>query len=149
MDRWAKRHANEMFDSNMTWIELLESRILYTKMLDNRFVIPKQKVAKANTDYMIQVINQMLRKNIYGCAEVITKKALVQMKLSGLFNWAFYEALSDLKLSEYKKKVIINPKNYEMVPKVLLKELTQNKKTDYYSDLKYLSIENDHMEGFL
>lgn len=112
MDRWAKRHANEMFDSNMTWIELLESRILYTKMLDNRFVIPKQKVAKANTDYMIQVINQMLRKNIYGCAEVITKKALVQMKLSGLFNWAFYEALSDLKLSEYKKKVIINPKNY-------------------------------------
>jgi len=46
------------------------------------------------------------------------------MKLSGLFNWAFYEALSDLKLSEYKKKVIINPKNYEMVPKVLLKELT-------------------------
>ena len=51
--------------------------MLYTSMLDDRFVIPKQKVAKANTDYMIQVINQMLRKNIFGCAEIITKKALV------------------------------------------------------------------------
>ena len=87
-----------MFDSNITWIELLESRMFYTKNLDERFIISKQNTAKANTDYMIQVIHQMLRKNIYGCASVITKKALVSMKESGIFNWAFYEALSDLKL---------------------------------------------------
>jgi hypothetical protein len=91
----------------------------------------------------------MLRKNIYGCASVITKKALAEMKASGIFNWAFYEALSDLKLFEYKKKVIINPKNYEQVPKIILKELTDNKKTDSYSDIKYFSIENEHFEGFL
>lgn len=40
----------------------------------------------------------MLEKNIYGCAAVITRKALVSMKESEIFNWAFYEALSDLKL---------------------------------------------------
>ncbi len=72
--------------------------MLFTKMLNEKFSIPRQKVAKANTEYMIQVVNQMIKKNIYGCAEVITKKALTQMKTSQIFNWTFYEALSDLKL---------------------------------------------------
>lgn len=68
MSKWEKRVPNEMFDSDMTWIEVLESRMLYTRLLDERFSIPKEKVVKANSDYMIQVVNQMLRKNIYGCA---------------------------------------------------------------------------------
>ena len=34
------------------------------------------------------------------------------MKASGVFNWAFYEALSDLKLFEYKKKANFSPKNF-------------------------------------
>lgn len=68
MNKWAKRVPNEMFDSDLTWIELLESRMLYTRMLNEKFTIPKEKVVKANTDYMIQVVNQMLSKNIYGCA---------------------------------------------------------------------------------
>lgn len=40
----------------------------------------------------------MLRKNIYGCAEIISRKALKQMKDMKIFNWGFYEALSNLKL---------------------------------------------------
>jgi len=86
--------------------------MLFSAQLFNRFSIPKQKVAKANTDYMIQVVNQMLKKNVYGCAEIITKKALGQMKKSEFFNWDFYDALSNLKLCEFKKKSIINPKSY-------------------------------------
>ena len=29
-----------------------------------------------------------------------------------IFNWGFYEALSNLKLFEYKKKVVISPNSY-------------------------------------
>lgn len=140
MNKWAKRVPNEMFDSDLTWIELLESRMLYTRMLNEKFTIPKEKVVKANTDYMIQVVNQMLSKNIYGCAEVISRKALKQMKEMKIFNWNFFEALSNLKLFEYKKKVVISPSSYELTPKVIFKEITSNNKTDYYSDIKYLSI---------
>lgn len=121
MNKWAKRLPNEMFDSDLTWIELLESRMLYTRMLNDKFSIPKEKVVKAKTDFMIQVVNQMLRKNIYGCAEVISRKALKQMKDMKVFNWGFYEALSNLKLFELKKKIVINPANYELTPKVILK----------------------------
>jgi hypothetical protein len=62
------------------------------------------------------------------------------MKASQIFNWGFYDALSNLKLFEIKKKVSTVAKNYEAVPKIILKELTDNKKTDFYSDIKYLSI---------
>jgi len=86
--------------------------MLYTRMLNDKFSIPQEKVVKANTDYMIQVVNQMLRKNIYGCAEVISRKALKQMRDMKIFNWGFYEALSNLKLFEYKKKVIISANSY-------------------------------------
>jgi len=112
MKKWAKRVPNEMFDSDLTWMQLLESRMLYTRMLNNKFVLPQEKVVKANSDYMIQVVNQMLRKNIYGCAEIISRKALKQMKEMKVFNWSFYEALSNLKLFEFKKKIVINPSSY-------------------------------------
>lgn len=39
---------------------------------------------------MIQVINQMLKKGIFSYAEILTKKALEQMRSSEIFNWSFY-----------------------------------------------------------
>lgn len=80
---------------------------------------------------------------------MISRKALKQMKGVKIFNWGFFEALSNLKLFEYKKKAIISPSSYELTPKVILKELTSNQMTDEYSDIKYLFIENDHFEGFI
>lgn len=63
---------------------------MYSSIIQQRYYIPKNIISKLNTDYMIQVINQMLKKGIFSYAEILTKKALEQMRSSEIFNWSFY-----------------------------------------------------------
>ena len=58
--RWSKRQPSSIYDSNLTWIQLLESRIMYGDLLVHKFGIPEQQLAKYNTDWLLQVSNGMV-----------------------------------------------------------------------------------------
>ncbi len=56
-------------------------------MLALKFPINKEYLAKSNTEWLVQVVNGMLRKGVLGYAENITRQAVQQHRISKGFSW--------------------------------------------------------------
>lgn len=72
---------------------------------------------------MVQVVRGMVQRGALGYAENTVRKALAQHKLSQEFNWNFYEAISELKLMQVLLKSPLRLEEYEIVPKLIQKEM--------------------------
>jgi hypothetical protein len=84
----------------------------------------------------------MLTRGVLGYAENITRKALQQHKLSKGFNWQFYESISKLKLLQLLKKGSLNNSDYQIVPKLIKKEMDNHNNNNPFSQMKLKFIEN-------
>ena len=66
--KWSEREANTIYDSNLTWIQLLESRIMFGNMFMKKFDIDKSQLSRSIMSWLIQVSNSMIEKGALGGA---------------------------------------------------------------------------------
>lgn len=98
------RSPSTIFDDNITWVQILSGRILFSKMINQQQEIGSEEIAKNLTGWLVQIVNGMLARGVLGYAENMIRKALSQHKLTRGFDWQFYESISRLKLLQLQKK---------------------------------------------
>lgn len=65
------------------------------------------------------------------------------------FNWNLYESIAQLKLMQTVKKRSLQLNDYEIVPKLIQREMDKHNFTSLHSKLQLLTIKNQYLEGYL
>ena len=95
--------------------------MMFGDLFVNKFGIPEEQLAKANTDWLIQVSNGMVEKGVLGGAESLIKKALACKKKYPKFIWNFYDSVAKLKLKQLLLERNQKFKDYEVVGNLVKK----------------------------
>jgi hypothetical protein len=140
--RWSLRKPDELYDDNTTWVQILSSRTLLGGMLGQQWGVAKAAMARSHTEWLVQVVKGMVQRGVLGYAESTVRKALAQHKLAQEFNWNFYEAISQLKLMQAVRKSTLQLNEYDIVPKLIQKEMDTHSENTEYSRLKLITIRN-------
>jgi hypothetical protein len=81
-------------------MQLLEARLLYSRLMEERFGVAHDLITAAATDWYVQIGVGMVKKGLLGGAQTLMKKAILGKRGSKVFPWDFYKSTAKLKLKQ-------------------------------------------------
>lgn len=89
-----------MHDGHANWLLALESRLLYLRLLQDRYKLSDDIVIATSTEWYAQIGLGMIKKGVLGIAHHLFRKALAVKKNSPVFPWNFYKSTAKMKLKQ-------------------------------------------------
>lgn len=148
-DQWSHRRPDSIFDDNITWIQILSSRSLFGGLLGARWGLSAERMARHSIDWLVQVVSGMIDKGELGYAENAIRTALRHHQKAKEFNWQLYESIAQLKLMQTVKRRSVQLSDYEIVPKLIQREMDKHNFASVSAKFQLLAIRNQYLEGFL